>query len=175
MSQILSQLPSTPSDTPLCSPGWRFLLLQQIINPILFECRYIPGGISLLCITVFTYLIFLLDYEDLEIWDYCLSINYHLSIYSNICTKHSGWLDTWVQICMINEWMYILSLKAHILTHRRNGFKITCYFSSKCSESLLLTEFAFICEGVPVVLMLLPLACSHHQQSLCLHFWSDDS
>lgn len=53
---------------------------------------------------------------------------------------------------------------------RRNCFNRTYYFSSKYSATLLLTELAFTCEGAPVVLMLLPLVSSHHQQSLCLCF-----
>lgn len=69
--------------------------------------------------------------------------------------------------------MCILWLKACPLTNKRSCFTKTYYFSSKCSASRPLTEFAFTCEGTPVVFMLLPLASSHHQQSLCLCFWSD--
>lgn len=69
--------------------------------------------------------------------------------------------------------MCILWLKPRPLTNGRSRFTKTGHFSSMRSASQLLTEFAFTCEGAPVVFMLLPLANSQHQRSLWLHFWSD--
>lgn len=103
-----------------------------------------------------------------KLWD----LGHSFIHFGTPCTKHSNWLETkyicvgQMNECVFYNWKHMLqqieeiAFIKHVISHQ--SALPVCYW----------LEFAFTCKGAPVVLMLLPLASSHHQQSWCFRFWS---